>query len=92
MKKKDAINQILDFVLGWYDSDRSSIHRHIGNCEIMVHLGSGGNNSDTTEIHLANSLSFDRWANSRSIVLYPAILAAEGTLKEVLKRAIEIYE
>ena len=60
----------------------------VGNCKYMYYPRSCISNL-AGGLALANNIKFDRWANSRSIVLYPSILMCEGKgWKSIIERAI----
>lgn len=87
MNINDCIDNIERFLASGSDD---CLELTYGDCKIIVY-GTQSNSNCAGEVHLADDTGFDRWANSRTIMLDSFNLIGDDALRRVLKATIGIY-
>lgn len=87
MNINECANKIQDFLASESDDCLELTYK---NCRIIVY-GTKSNSRCAGEVHLANNSRFDRWANSRTIMLDSFNLIIDGNFILVLKTVIGLY-
>jgi hypothetical protein len=82
MKKKKAIRKLLHGAL-FSSKSAERFECTVGNCRLAVYKN---------KIHIASVVGWQGWSASRAMILLPTIYDHGPLAKEILKRAVEIFE